>query len=535
MSGGGNIVHLLQEAARERGGATALIEGQGPARRSLTYAGLWERVDACSRGLCERGLAPGDRAVVMIPMTLDLYVALLAVVKAGAAAIFVDPWVPMRRIAAFCRHAEPRAFLGIPRSHLLRLWEKELLRLPLTVTTGRRWGSWPARWTLRETESRAGDGHIVPRCETDTALITFTTGSSGEPKGANRTHGFLVAQHRALREAFGRPSGVDMPLFPVFALNNLACGAATLIPDLDFRHLARLDARRLLGQMRANQVESCTLSPSVLDRLAACVLTGREAPPPLSRILVGGAPVRDTQLECWRQAFPGVRLSVVYGSTEAEPVAHATLEERLATASQGGAICVGHPVPCIEARVLRLPTGVEEPAPGLDEEVAPGGIGELVVSGAHVCRDYFRNPTATAACKLHGKDGAVWHRMGDTGWLDEEGRFWLTGRVHTILRRSGALVHANLVEERARALLGPGQFAALGVPDATLGERIILVARLEEARLDATTALARLIDAGLPVDQVALRRRPLPMDPRHDTKVDYQALRQSLGLPGGRP
>lgn len=526
-----NVVELLRAAARLCPDRIALIEGAGPHTRRITFEELWRRVCAFSAGLRQRGLAPDERAVVMLPMSIGLYVALLGVIHAGGCAVFVDPWVSPRRIAAFCRHAEPRAFIGVTRSHLLRLLEPGLLRIPLTVTSGRRLGCWPASWTLAELVGKPGDEPCCSRRPEDPALITFTTGSSGEPKGANRTHGFLLAQHKALFRAFGAPPGAaDLTLFPVFALGNLACRATSVIPDLDFRHLDRLDAGRILAQCREHGVETCTVSPDVLDRLAAHLLAGHGPIPALRRILTGGAPVRDAQLDRWQRAFPGADLKVVYGSTEAEPVAHISLAERRSAVGERGGICAGRPVPEIRARILRLaPPGCSE-RPGLADEVPAGGIGELVVSGAHVCRDYFRNPAATAENKLLDEQGRLWHRMGDTGWLDDEGRFWLAGRVHTTIFRDGHACHANLVEEQARRRLGPGQYAALGLHDERRGERLMLVVHAE-VPTTSSAALADLQAAGLPVDELILHPRPLPMDPRHNSKVDHPALRQALGLP----
>ena len=105
-----------------------------------------------------------------------------------------------------------------------------------------------------------------------------------------------------------------------------------------------------------------------------------------------------------------------------------------------------------------------------------GEVGEFVVTGEHVCREYFRSPAATAEVHHPGPDGRVWHRMGDTGWIDREGRFWLVGRVHSTIVRDGRHVHPQLVEQAATAA-APGlvRAAAVGMPDAVLGERVVLV------------------------------------------------------------
>lgn len=490
-----NVLSILTEVARRHPDRPALIMPDG----SITFSALRERIDRASAGLQREGLRPGDRAIVMIPMSIDLYVAMLALLDLGAIAVFVDPWIGWRQIAAFAKYAEPRAWLGIPRSHALRLLVRSI---PITVTTGRRLGPFPARRTLSEIEKPAGDGAVHESQPDDPALITFTSGSSGEPKGANRTHRFLLAQHRALAAEFPAQEGdVDMPMFPVFALNNLAVGVPSVVPAMDFRRVDRVDGAAILRQMREHGVTTCTASPPFFDRLA---VTGEN--PGLRRILTGGAPVSDAQLLAWRRAFPGTGILVAYGSTEAEPVAHISAEERLEL--KGPGFCAGKPVERIRAKLI--PMG--------------GEIGELVVTGDHVCRDYYRNPRAVKENKLVDPDGTVWHRMGDTGWFDDQGRFWIVGRVHSTIRRGDEMIHPQLVEQAARGE-DPRirRIAAVGV-----GERVVLVIETDAGDEIERDIRARLEAAAQTVDEIRLTREPLPVDPRHNSKIDYGRLRKQL-------
>lgn len=505
-----NVLSILAEVARRHPDRPALILG----KRSIAFSTLRERIDRASAGLQRQGLQPGDRAIVMIPMSIDLYVAMLALLDLGAVAVFVDPWIGWKQIAAFAAYAEPRAWLGIPRSHMLRLLSRRLRSIPITVTTGRRLGPFPARRTLSEIEEPSGDGAVHASQPDDPALITFTSGSSGEPKGANRTHRFLLAQHRALAaELPAREGDVDMPMFPVFALNNLALGVPSVVPDMDFRRVDRVDAAAILRQMREHGVTTCTASPPFFDRLCSAMTTGEN--PGLRRILTGGAPVSDGQLRAWRRAFPGTEILVAYGSTEAEPVAHLSADERLEL--KGPGFCAGRPIDRIRARVIRI--GDEQA-----RELPQGEIGELVVTGDHVCRDYYRNPRAVKENKITDHEGTIWHRMGDTGCFDSHGRFWIAGRVHSTIRRGGELIHPQLVEQAAQGE-DPRirRAAAVG-----LGERVVLVIETDSGEELKPVIQERLAAAGQPVDEIRLTREPLPVDPRHNSKIDYGRLRERL-------
>jgi olefin beta-lactone synthetase len=529
-----NVLSVLHEVALRVPERPALGMESGV----ISFGALWDRIGRAAAGLRRLGLGAGERAIVMIPMSIDLYVAMLALLEIGAVAVFVDPWIGRRQIAAFAAFAGPRAWIGVPRSHLLRLLDPRLRAIPIAITTGRRLGPLPAPLSLAELEREAGDGSIRPVSPGDPALITFTTGSSGEPKGANRTHGFLLAQRAALAAEFpAREGDVEMTMFPVFALNNLAAGVPSIVPAMDFRRVDRVDAGRVLAQMRRHGVTTCTASPPFFDRLAAALETAKERPR-LRRLLTGGAPVSDAQVRVWRRAFPETEILVAYGSTEAEPVAHLTAEERLAATNPGRPLapgyCAGAPIGRLRARVVRIHAGPIEL--GVDGwapwELAAGEIGELVVTGEHVCRDYYRNPGAVRETKIADPDGAVWHRMGDTGSFDALGRFWLAGRVHSTIRRGGALVHPQLVEQAA---LGDDprlrRAAAVGLPDAELGERVVLAVETCTAKTAEGIAgeiAARVAAAGLPLDGIALTGEPLPVDPRHNSKIDYAKLRLRL-------
>ncbi|NTV15461.1 MAG: AMP-binding protein [Desulfobulbaceae bacterium] len=526
-----NIVQLLAAVAERDPQRFALIMQVAGVEKGITFRELMQQVNACSRGLHQQGLRPGERAIVMIPMSIELYVVLLGIINLGAVAVFVDPWVSARQIAAFCAHAAPQAFIGIGKSHLLRLFRRELLVIPLTVTTGWNFGPFPARCRLEEILQTPTDGTpMEARTSEDPALITFTSGSSGMPKGANRTHGFLAAQYQVLSEELpGRKSRIDMVMFPVFALKNLAAGITSVIPDMDFKKVAEAPAAVILAQMQKHQVTSCTASPPFFDRLAARLAKESACSPGLKSIISGGAPVAEAQLRQWRRAFPDTAITLVYGSTEAEPVARIDLEERLACGQENG-YCTGRISPRIQAKVITI---TKEPVTlrhdWAELELPPGEIGELVVTGAHVCKDYFNNPAAVRENKIRAPDGEVWHRMGDTGYLDAEGRFQLVGRVHSTIVRDRVNLHAQLLEQQAELLFPDAErIAAVGVADAKLGERLVLVVQISRQGRPPGDLAGRFAGNGMTVDQVMVTTHPLPLDPRHNSKIDYGALRRKI-------
>ena len=501
-----NIVSLLDSAAALHPSRPALVFGN----RVLTFAALQNRVSRCARQLRERGLHPGQRVIIMVPMSPELYVALLGVIRCGAVAVFVDPWISLRQIAAFAAFAEPAGFIGTPKSHLLRLFQPQLARLSLSVSTGPVCLNLPARYSLASLLRESGEMEAEAVTPDAPALITFTSGSSGIPKGANRTHGFLTAQHEALcREMNYRDDDIDMPMFPVFALRNLAAGMTSVIPSMDFRRAAEINPHVIRRQIQENRVSLLTASPPFIDRLATLA-----QPPPLRKIWTGGAPVTISQLERWQAFFQNTEIEVIYGSTEAEPVAHISSRDRLATRDSAG-FCCGTPTTLLQTRVIQIRKGAVA-ADELDALTCPRGeIGELIVSGRHVCRDYYHNPEAVRENKILLQDGTCWHRMGDTGYFDTAGRFFLTGRVHSTILHNGKALHAQLVEAEAAQQLPQAERVAALEQD---GKLLIVV------QGPTVPDALRRIDA----DQIIFTRKPLPVDPRHNAKIDYARLRERL-------
>ena len=284
-----NVLSVLRDVALRVPDRPALVMESG----AITFGGLRERIGRAAAGLRRLGLRAGERAIVMIPMSIDLYVAMLALLEMGAVAVFVDPWIGRRQIAAFAAFAEPRAWIGIAKSHLLRLLDPRLRAIPIAVTTGR-----PPRAAAGAVlAGRAGRRSRETTSDPLRSLRTIPPSSPSPPAPRASPRGPTAPMASCSPSAppsppsFRRAEGdVEMTMFPVFALNNLAAGVPSIVPAMDFRRVDRIDAGRVLAQMRRHGVTTCTASPPFFDRLAAAIETGRRAarpPPPAHRRRAG--------------------------------------------------------------------------------------------------------------------------------------------------------------------------------------------------------------------------------------------------------
>ncbi len=523
-----NLAARLAERARTHPDRLAIAEWRGPRVRRRTFAQLAHAVAGVAAGLTANGLRPGERVLVFVPMSLDLYILLLAIHHAGACAVFVDAWADRRRLDAAVRAADPKLFAGSARAQLLRVTSSAVRAIPHALIAG---GAFPAERLARARQSEPA----IVRAD-DAALVTFTTGSTGVPKAAARSHGFLWAQHVALmRHLKLGVEDVDLPSLPVFVLNNLAGGVTSVLPDFDPRRPDRIDPERIVAQMEAERVTTTSGSPAFFEHLAHWSRAhGRKIP--VRALFTGGAPVLPTLARELAETVAG-EAHIVYGSTEAEPIAGIearAMLEAMADGSREG-LCVGVPVPEIELRLIRPHDGpVALDARGWEPwDLAARGsrtadaeaVGEIVVAGSHVLGGYLDDPEGDRANKID--DGIRrWHRTGDAAWRDEHGRLWLMGRVKRRVRREGHTLWGQPAELRALRVPDVRHAAYFGSPDPALGERAVLC--VESDAVPAT--LLPLLTAALapmPLDELHVLAA-IPRDPRHRSKTDWEALERAL-------
>lgn len=515
LPGCGNLAALLPERAALHPGRTALVEYRRGVAHRLTFGDLARRVAETAGALQREGLQPGDRVLLLVPMSVELYVTLLAVLHAGGSAVFLDAWSGLGRIDAAVRAARPDFFLGSPRAQLLRV-------ISPSVRSIRRKLVAPVRCGPPVPVQVVDPGHA--------ALLTLTTGSTGRPKIAARSHAFLWAQHTVLSAHLGlREGDVDMPALPIFVLGNLAQGIPSVLPDFNPRRVADVRPERILRQMDAEGVTTTGGSPAFYQALAEwCGVRGRKIP--VRALFTGGAPVLPRLARLLVESTAG-EAHMVYGSTEAEPISGIPLREMLdrvgeRTGHRRG-LCAGLPVPEVRVRILRPvdgPVGLDEGG-WSDLEVAPGEVGEVVVAGPHVLSGYLDDPRSDRENKIR-EAACTWHRTGDAAYRDEDGRLWLMGRVSQRVRREGRTWWPLPVEIAAGDIPGVTHAAYLGVGEAD-HQHALLVLESNRKKLGSLSFGEELVSA--PVDDLRVLST-IPRDARHASKTDVAALRRRLRL-----
>lgn len=439
-------VKTLDELLRIR--ATALAEK--PCVRSaedgtaLSYGELDRRASVFAAALRRRGCRAGDRVVLGFGNTPELFSALFGCLRAGLIAVPVDPRLAAGELQTIVDHAAPAAVVldDGTESHFERL---RLGSAALSVAEGLETADEPA-WP-EEPES--------PGCDTP-ALLLYTSGTTGNPKGALFSHGSLVAKVQAIARWFGLDeSCASLCLLPTHFGHGLICnclstfgygGTLVIAPPFNLDLLGRLWP--ILDRHEVSTFSSVPTVIRLLNRYAE--RRGSKAPASLKFVTCASAPLRPQDVEEFQSNF-GVPLLNCYGLTETSgwSACSPNLPGR-------NLASVGKALDC-EIRIV-------DPS---REPLKPGEEGELQIKGPGVMIGYYENPGGTAEVLRDG-----WFSTGDIGEIDETGAIFLYSRIKELIIRAGKNIYPAEVDHALMSHPEVVEACTVGLEDPLLGEKV---------------------------------------------------------------
>ncbi|MSR56169.1 MAG: peptide synthase [Planctomycetaceae bacterium] len=541
-----NIAATLTATAARFPDQTAVVVPQSRDRSGcVTYADLSFRQldvlsDRLAAGLKRMGISPLARIVLMVRPGIEFMALTYALFKCGAVVVLIDPGMGTSRVFRCLDQVDPQGFVAIPAVHAVRAMS--FGRFPnarFNVTVGRRW-FWGGK-TYHEIFEGEGPGEdspdklasMAPTVATDAAAIIFTSGSTGPAKGVVYEHGMFAAQVEALRDGYNiEPGGVDLPGFPLFALFNAAMGVTTVIPEMDPTRPAQVNPARIVEAIENRQVTQGFGSPAIWNRVGRYCEQHRIRFPKLRRVFSAGAPVPVDVLRRMRATLPSDgEMYTPYGATEALPVCSISATEVLARTAQqtarGAGTCVGKPFPQVRVKIIAITDGPIALL-GAARELPAGQIGEIIVSGPIVTREYYRRPEATAAAKIPDGD-RFWHRMGDVGYLDAEGALWFCGRKSHVVETADGPMFTECVEPIFNTHPAIGRCALVGVGQKPHQTPVIVLELEPRNAYISPDDLRRLASAHPTTHRIGSQQflvyyKSLPVDVRHNIKINREKL-----------
>lgn len=541
---GYNVANALRGHATERPGAIALkfpassYTTASPAWDAWTFAQLDQHSDAYARGFAAAGIEAGDRTTVLFKPSLDFYAVLFGLFKLGAVPVLLDPGMGLRAVLACIERTRPRVVIGMPAVHAVRTFvRRPFASAEVLITAGRRW-FWGGT-TLAACHQPTDEPFAIVQCAaTDDAAILFTSGSTGLAKGVASKQAMFAAQVESLRQMFGfEPGQIDHQAFAAFAIFDLCLGMTSVIPKMDLSRPATARPEDIVAAIQANAPDVAFASPIVWQNVSRYCQQTNTRLDPLETVLTVGAPIPAYLHRRFSELLPeGAEVYTPYGATEGMPISwigssailgDGEAEGAWSRTARGEGTCVGQIAPGAWVRVVAIH---DEPIPTWsDELVLPTGqIGEIVIGGDQVSPEYKDAPEANTKAKI--TDGArVLHRMGDLGYLDEDGLLWFCGRkAHRLQTRAGMVppvpvegIYNEDPDVFRTALVGIGP-AGSEIP--------VLCVEMEPGNVYGPHVEARLraLEEGTRYEGVVQRFLPhpgFPTDARHNSKIRREDLK----------
>jgi acyl-CoA synthetase (AMP-forming)/AMP-acid ligase II len=440
-------MQLLPEALRAHAarspGAPALLDGS----RSVTYGELVRDALQVAAGLRALGVAPGDRVALALSNSPEAVACIYGTWFAGAVAVLLNAQARGHEIGTWTRHAEAR---------VLVLDAEYRGRDEVTAGLSAQGVAVVAPGALTEQSDEQSD-QAAAVAATDLAILLYTSGTTGAPKGVMLSHGNLAANVHSIVSYLALTSADKvlsvLPFYYAYGSSVLHThlfvgGCVVLERNFVFPHI-------VLETMARTQVTGFSGVPSTFALLLSRVRMDPAQLPSLRYLTQAGAAMSPALTAKLRAALPGVQLFIMYGQTEATSRLTYLPPHRLDD-KPGSA---GIPISNVEIQIR-------------DEHgcvAAPGVSGELWARGPNVMLGYWRDEAATRATLQNG-----WLRTGDVGYVDDEGYLFLSGRRSDIIKTGANRVHPLEIEEVVAEVAGVQEVAAAGVDDEVLGQAIVV-------------------------------------------------------------
>jgi long-chain acyl-CoA synthetase len=435
---------------------TAARDGDHPALRMddavLSYAEFRDAALRVATFLREKGVEPGDRVGIVLPNVLAFPVVFYGIQLAGAAVVPMNPLLKAREVEYYLRDSGARLVLAAEQVAQAATEAAGAVGIE-AIGVG-------AALPTQVMADRPADG-AVERADDDLSVILYTSGTTGQPKGAELTHANLRSNARTGGKELveSGPDDVIMGCLPLFHVFGLTCGLnASVLAGSCLTLIPRFDGAKALSVIQRDRVTIFEGVPTMFSAMLHAPDCGTYDVSSLRLCVSGGSAMPVEVLRAFEEAF-GCTILEGYGLSETSPVA--SFNQLHAERKPGS---IGTPIPGVEMRV------VDDDG----RDVASGDVGEIAIRGENVMKGYWGKPEETAKAIPDG-----WFRTGDLARQDDDGYFFIVDRKKEMIIRGGYNVYPREIEEALYEHAAVAEAACIGIPHPDLGEEVAAAVALK--------------------------------------------------------
>ncbi len=493
-----NFIDLFIKHYESKPNSNLLIFYPENKEKVYTIKQFYNLVHSYNEQFDRLGVVKGDRILMLLLPSVEFYAASLALIGLGAAPVFVQPKYLNKTI----KIANPK-FIFTQSKYLKYQWIVPAMRSREVILSDRE----SRKFRSVKSSYKATKELIVRKMsKEDPLIISYTTGTTGNIKAANRNYEISYNQFFTSANYWKyNNNSVDITFFPVVVFQNILSGITTLVPDIFGKKLSQINFTGIVEAMIKYQVSRISSAPGYLDKLCDHAMNKISS---IRQLITGGAPVPpDLAIKIMNQ-FKEADSHIVYGSTEAEPISFVEMSEYVKC--QNYSFNVGQPISEINMKFVNDDNNF----------VSKGKVGEIVISGNHVVKNYLNNELANKKFKLHDKLGQIWHKTGDMGYMDSN------GCVHILGRKKFKIINSNIekynleLETELRQRLHINERVAVK----KVGTKICVYIETKKLNPALVKKIKKYMFESYNKACAVKKVKSFPVDTRHHWKVNYSSL-----------
>lgn len=473
-------------------------------KEKVSYDELYKRVSRFKKYLEGKGIKKGQKVLVLVPMSIDLYVTLISIWAIGATACFMD--------AGFIKNGmknnkfeEVDCLIGISKYLLYSNINHNLKQLKTKIN-------------VNVINRLNNDYNLeIEDVEEDfPAILTYTSGTTGVPKIAARSHNFLEIQANILEENLNyEKDDIELSSIPIFTLCNINVGITTVIANGNYTNLGKSNIKKIINQIENENINRLMEAPALLNNITQFYLINGLKQEKITKIFTGGGAVFMDFVKDMKTVYPNAKIVTLYGSTEAEPIAELNIDQMSETeielTKQGNGILAGNIIGVQDCKIIKSDAKeIGSISKEEFEKMQTNDVGEIVVTGKNVLKGYVGG-IGDKENKFN-VDGVIYHRTGDLGIIDSNQRLWLRGRIKQPYFNIEAALHSNFKIGKTAVFKS--------------NDKIVLVIEGEK-NINEEEIRKIIFFENINIIKYV---KEIPVDKRHSTKVDYKELKKILKM-----